>query len=98
MRFKNDNLLTFDTNGRVITGTLAEATKLRPLGWQHNLKDESAGFVEFKSGTDISFDATGLVTNGSLNKKTLWHNADGSTKELEAKAPVAFTADGAEQG
>ena len=74
------------------------ATKLRPLGWQHNLKDESAGFVEFKSGTDISFDATGLVTNGSLSKKILWHNADGSTKELEAKASVAFTADGAEQG
>lgn len=98
VRFKNDNLLTFDANGRVISGTLAEATKLRPLGWQHNLQDESAGFVEFKSGTGITFDATGLVTNGSLNKKTLWQNADGSTKELEAKAPVAFTADGAEQG
>ena len=51
VRFKNDNLLTFDADGRVITGTLAEATKLRPLGWQHNLQDESAGFVEFKSGT-----------------------------------------------
>ena len=45
VRFKNDNLLTFDADGRVISGTLAEATKLRPLGWQHNLQDESAGFV-----------------------------------------------------
>ena len=98
VRFKNDTQLTFDADGRVKSGTLAKATKLRPLGWQHNLHDESAGFVEFKSGTGIAFDATGLVTNGSLSKKTLWHNGDGSTKELEAKAPVTFTADGAEQG
>ena len=49
VRFKNDNLLTFDTNGRVITGTLAEATKLRPLGWQHNLKDESAGLLNSRA-------------------------------------------------
>lgn len=98
VRFKNDTLLTFDEDGKVQSGTLAEATKLRPLGWQHNLRGESAGFVEFKSGTKISFDANGFVTSGSLKEKTLWHHADGSEKELEAKAPVTFTADGAEQG
>ena len=98
VRFKNDTVLTFDASGRVQSGTLAEATKLRPVGWQHNLRDESAGFLEFKSGTKISFDANGLVTSGSLKEKALWNNADGSEKELAAKAPITFTAAGAEQG
>lgn len=59
---------------------------------------KAAGFVEFKSGTGITFDATGLVTNGSLNKKTLWHNADGSHEGAGGQGIGAFTADGAEQG
>ena len=98
VRFKNDTELTFYADGKIKSGTLAEATRLRPLGWQHNLQDESAGFIEFKSGCAISFDELGLVTNGSLNKKVLWYKADGSPQELVAKAPVEFTAEGAEQG
>lgn len=98
VRFKNDTVLTFSENGRIKSGTLAEAAKLRPLGWEYNLHDNSAGFAEFKSGTDIIFDENGMVIKGSLKEKTLWHNADGSSKELEAKAPVTFTTGGAEQG
>lgn len=90
VRFKNDTVLAFYPNGKIKNGTLAEATKLRPLGWKHNLADESAGFVEFKSGSSISFDENGLVTLGTLNKKTLWHYADGSIKELPAKESIAF--------
>ncbi len=93
VRFKNDTLLSFFPNGRVKSGVLAENTKLRPVGWHNNLADESSGFVEFKSGMRITFDIDGLVTQGSLTKKTLWHNADGSSQELEAKAPISFSTD-----
>lgn len=93
VRFKNDTLLSFFPNGRVKSGVLAENTKLRPVGWHNNLADESSGFVEFKSGMRVTFDIDGLVTQGSLTKKTLWHNADGSSQELEAKAPISFTTD-----
>lgn len=90
VRFKNDTMLTFYNNGKIKSGTLAEATKLRPVGWEHNLLDESAGFLEFKSGSSISFAENGLVTSGTLTKKALWHQADGTTKELAAKTPVSF--------
>lgn len=90
VRFKNDTILTFYNNGKIKSGTLAEATKLRPVGWEHNLLDESAGFLEFKSGSSISFAENGLVTSGTLTKKALWHQADGTTKELAAKTPVSF--------
>ncbi len=93
VRFKNDTLLSFFPNGRVKSGVLAENTKLRPVGWHNNLADESSGFVEFKSGMRVTFDIDGLVTQGSLTKKTLWHNADGSSQELEAKAPISFSTD-----
>ncbi len=93
VRFKNDTLLSFFPNGRVKSGVLAENTKLRPVGWHNNLADESSGFVEFKSGMRVTFDIDGLVTQGSLTKKTLWYNADGSSQELEAKAPISFSAD-----
>ncbi len=93
VRFKNDTLLSFFPNGRVKSGVLAENTKLRPVGWHNNLADESSGFVEFKSGMRITFDIDGLVTQGSLTKKTLWHNADGSSQELEAKVPISFSTD-----
>lgn len=95
VRFKNDTLLSFYPDGRVRSGVLAENTKLRPVGWKKNLTDEGNGFIEFKSGMRITFDADGLVTQGSLSKKTLWHNADGSSQELEAKAPISFSEDGA---
>ena len=97
VRFKNDTELTFYANGSVKRGTLAEATKLRPVGWQYNLQDESAGFVEFKGGTAIAFDEAGLVAAGTLNKKALWHNAAGSSQELVAKVPVDFSEAGASQ-
>lgn len=90
VRFKNDTELSFYANGSVKSGTLAEATKLRPLGWENNLQDESAGFVEFKSGTVTTFNEAGLVSAGSLNKKTLWHDANGSSQELAAKVPIDF--------
>ncbi len=93
VRFKNDTLLSFFPNGRVKSGVLAENTKLRPVGWHNNLADESSGFVEFKSGMRVTFDIDGLVTQGSLTKKTLWYNADGSSQELEAKAPISFSTD-----
>lgn len=93
VRFKNDTLLSFFPNGRVKSGVLAENTKLRPVGWHNNLADESSGFAEFKSGMRVTFDIDGLVTQGSLTKKTLWHNADGSSQELEAKAPISFSTD-----
>ena len=95
VRFKNDTELSFYANGRVKKGTLAEATKLRPIGWQYNLQDEGAGFVEFKGGTAISFDEAGLVSAGTLNKKTLWYNAADSSQELTAKVAVDFAEAGA---
>lgn len=96
VRFKDDTALRFYENGTVQDGTLAEDTRLRPLGWRNNLADDSAGFVEFKSGTTITFTEDGYVASGTPKSKVLWHNADGTSQELDAKVQVKFTENKAE--
>lgn len=64
--FKSGTIIDFYDNGAVKLGTLAEDTKLRPVGWQQNaVADESAGFVEFAAKSSVGFTADGEVTAGT---------------------------------
>ena len=63
----------FYNDGAVKKGTLAEDTKLRPVGWQNNAVDmENAGFVEFKGKSIVSFTPDGEVTNCTVKEPLKW--------------------------
>lgn len=66
---KSDSIVGFYDDGAVKMGTLAEDTKLRPIGWQNNAVElDNAGFVEFKAKTEINFSIDGYVLKGSPKK------------------------------
>lgn len=96
VNFKGGNQLIFYPNGAVQTATLANDTRLRPIGWQNNNFDSNAGFVEFKGGTQITFTQDGYVSGGTLNESTLWFNSNGSSATLPPKTVVSFTPAGIE--
>ena len=93
--FQSGSVLAFYDNGAVKTGTLSEDTKLRPVGWQNNVRDmENAGFVEFKAKSVINLTPTGEVTSGRLKKTLKWKN-EGQEIELPANKVINFTEQGA---
>ena len=97
VEFKSDTALTFSEDGYVAAGTLADDTRLRPVGWKQNHADATgAGFLEFKGNRAIEFDADGYVTSGTLKTAASWKNADGKVIALPAKAQVRFSENGAE--
>ena len=97
IKFKKKTAVRLNDFGEVISGTLADDTYLRPVGWQQNMADNSnAGFVEFKKGTRVYFDEHGLVTAGTLKKAAPWKTG-GTVTTLEEKTAYKFTANGAEK-
>ena len=76
-------------------GTLAEDTKLRPVGWQNNAIDmENAGFVEFKAKSTVSLTPAGEVTSCTTKEALKWKN-NGLEIELPANTVINFSEQGA---
>lgn len=94
VKFKSGEELVFYPSGRVKSGTLAEDTKLRPVGWRERLAldKESVGYVEFRAGEDVVFDETGQVLVGTI-KKTSKTLLDESGHEYASGTKLSF-ADG----
>lgn len=91
VKLKSGEVLAFYPDGKLKKGTLAEDTKLRPVGWRErlDLDRESVGYVEFREGEDVEFDENGEVLVGTLKKssKTL---VDDSGKEYPAGTKLSF--------
>ncbi len=97
VEFKSDTVLTFDDEGQIVAGTLADDTRLRPVGWKQGHTDAaSAGFLMFKGNRAIEFDADGYVISDTLKEAAAWKNADGEAVALPPKARVRFSENGAE--
>jgi len=65
--FKFCTNITFDQNGNIKSGTIKFDTFLRPVGWHNFLPaDDNAGFIKFKSGTEVLFGPEGQVSSGSI--------------------------------
>ena len=101
VRYKGGTAVSFSAEGTVASGavkmgTLAEDTKLRPIGWQNNAVElDNAGFVEFKAKTEINFSIDGYVLKGSPKKALIWKN-NGIDSTFRADEAVEFTEQGAE--
>ena len=92
---KSDSIVGFYDDGAVKMGTLAEDTKLRPVGWQNNAVDmENAGFVEFKGKSIVSFTPDGEVTNCTVKEPLKWKD-NGVEIELPGGSIINFTEQGA---
>ncbi len=90
--FNDQYELAFYPDGSVRKGRLNDDTKLRPYGWQRGLiGDELAGFVEFKSGNDVTFSQDGYVTSGVLKKDVSWQLSNGQIIMLKAGEKINFT-------
>lgn len=91
VKLKSGEELVFYPNGKLKSGTLAEDTKLRPIGWRDRLTldRERVGYVEFREGEDVEFDENGEVLIGTIKKssKTL---IDNSGKEYAAGTKLSF--------
>lgn len=93
--FNDQYELAFYPDGSVRKGRLNDDTKLRPYGWQKGLSgDEMAGFVEFKSGNDVTFSQDGYVTFGVLKKDISWQLSNGQIIMLKAGEKIKFTDNG----
>lgn len=96
LKFKKDTVVTTNELGEVISGTLADNTFLRPLGWQQVLNDyyysstyagidpffhhyqhfvvgkeyntavPSHGHLQYKGGTQVTFNESGEVISGTI--------------------------------
>lgn len=90
--FNDQYELAFYPDGSVRKGRLNDDTKLRPYGWQRGLiGDEMAGFVEFKSGNDVTFSQDGYITSGVLKKDVSWQLSNGQIIMLKAGEKIDFT-------
>ena len=63
IRYAGDRLVKFAADGTVLKGVIDEKVTLA-------LSKDSYGFVDFKSGTILSFDENGHVTHGTLSSDT----------------------------
>lgn len=90
--FKKDTELTFREDGSLAGGVLSDDTKLRPVGWRENDRQEdNAGYVEFKGKKEVSFNEQGEVLSGTLLKTLKWAGTAGTTVELKAGSKVEFS-------
>ena len=63
IRYAGDRLVKFAADGTVLKGVIDEKVTLA-------LSKDGYGFVDFKSGTILSFDENGHVTHGTLSSDT----------------------------
>ena len=65
--FQQFTFIAFDNDGNLLQGTLAHNTLLRPIGWKNYLPlDDTAGFLKFKTETEIFFGPGGQVIKGTI--------------------------------
>lgn len=91
VKLKSGEELAFYPDGKLKAGTLAEDTKLRPVGWKARLEldRESVGYIEFRAGEDVVFDENGGVLVGTI-KKTSKSLVMSDGKEYSAGTKLSF--------
>lgn len=91
--------VSFHKNGMLATGTLANDSYFRPVGWSQILTENDtnnsacSGFVEFKAKHPIVLNDKGEVVKGMLNKETKLLSPSG-IKVYEAETTVEFDDEG----
>jgi hypothetical protein len=90
VRFLQGTVISFNEDGSVRQGTLAEDMELRPVGWKNYLPiDENAGFLKFKTDTEVFFGPDAQVVRGTLAKD---HGIAGKTYPKDRV--ITFTQEG----
>lgn len=91
VKLKSGEELAFYPNGKLKSGTLAEDTKLRPVGWKARLEldRERVGYIEFRAGEEVVFDENGEVLVGTIKKASKSLIAEDG-KEYSAGTKLSF--------